>query len=204
MKKKKIRWMRKFVCLLLSLFAVAAVSCAKERITGNGEIVKLEKSVAPFNSFKISGSGTIKVHKSEESKVVINVDSNLATYITVKSRNKKLDIKTEPHQYTKLMIDIYTPNVNTFRTTGSSAISFAGNVFDSVKPLRIEINGSGKFDSAAFPVETAEINITGSGSVNTWCNEKLTVKVTGAGEIYYKGDPMISKSIFGSAKIEKL
>ena len=85
--------------------------------------------------------------------------------------------------------------------SGSGSIQLEG----SAQSLDLKSTGSGKFMGENLVVEDAEIKITGSGIVSITCKDKIVAKVTGSGNIMYKGDPSrIDTSITGSGKIEKL
>jgi len=51
---------------------------------------------------------------------------------------------------------------------------------------------------------TAEVDISGSGSVTLWATETLTARISGSGNIKYYGSPRVSFNNSGSGSIHSL
>ncbi|MGX5820124.1 head GIN domain-containing protein [Chitinophaga lutea] len=68
-----------------------------------------------------------------------------------------------------------------------------------------EINGSGDIRAAALQTGQANVRINGSGEQSIWVTTRLDARITGSGNIRYKGAPgTINSSVTGSGKIIKL
>lgn len=74
--------------------------------------------------------------------------------------------------------------------------------FPSLKYMDIYISGSGDF--SGFPAITNEcfIEIDGSAKCEVSVEEKLDVIISGAGVVYYKGQPEISQDVSGLAIVQ--
>jgi hypothetical protein len=47
------------------------------------------------------------------------------------------------------------------------------------------------------------VEISGSGSTNVFAKKTLNARISGSGDVYYKGTPEITKSIRGSGSLVK-
>jgi hypothetical protein len=67
------------------------------------------------------------------------------------------------------------------------------------------ISGSGKLNAYDLKTEKTEIQITGSGKSEITALDGLTVRISGSGDVYYKGNPeKIKQEITGSGKVTKV
>ncbi len=68
-----------------------------------------------------------------------------------------------------------------------------------------EINGSGDLHAPDLMTSTADIHIDGSGSQTIWVTDRLDARISGSGNIRYKGSPgTVNTRIAGSGKVIKL
>ncbi len=108
-----------------------------------------------------------------------------------------LDIQISGSRNIDLVIDVNQVKV---RTSGSSNIRLAGNAEE------LEVRSSGSSNVKAFDLETDEatFELSGSTNVETSVNESLTSKVSGSGNIRYRGNPKkLNSSVSGSGKVTK-
>lgn len=67
--------------------------------------------------------------------------------------------------------------------------------------LDLTISGSGDLRAFGLTLRTADINITGSGDAEVFVNELLIVRISGSGDVFFKGDPTIDTTITGSGRV---
>ncbi|RPE13041.1 DUF2807 domain-containing protein [Chitinophaga lutea] len=68
-----------------------------------------------------------------------------------------------------------------------------------------EISGSGNIEAAGLQTVNANIRISGSGDHHIWVTNRLDGRISGSGDIRYKGTPAtVNSSVTGSGKISKL
>ena len=72
------------------------------------------------------------------------------------------------------------------RVNGSGDITVAGN---RGQALEAEVKGSGGITADEFPVQNCTAAVDGSGEIRVATSESLDAKISGSGDIYYKGDP---------------
>jgi len=85
-----------------------------------------------------------------------------------------------------------------------ATIAGSGNIIlnGRASELKGSIAGSGSVDAYRVEVENANITIAGSGDYNVNCTGELKVRVSGSGNVNYKGKPdKIDTKVSGSGKI---
>ncbi len=66
--------------------------------------------------------------------------------------------------------------------------------------LNILVTGSGNYAGDGFQADKVKVNITGSGSARVWAVSDLETYITGSGNLYYKGNPLINANAVGSGR----
>ncbi len=88
----------------------------------------------------------------------------------------------------------------------SAAMSGSGDINLSGKTINFEVKISGSGDIKAYDLiaDNVKASISGSADISVTANEMLTARVSGSGDIRYKGDPkkIVAKSS-GSGDITK-
>lgn len=93
-------------------------------------------------------------------------------------------------------------NVNTFegRINGSGDATYAG----TAKDASFYITGTGNIYATTLVTEKSAITISGVGDVRVTVSQELNVTITGAGNVYYYGDPgIINTNITGTGELIK-
>ena len=94
-------------------------------------------------------------------------------------------------------------DLNVTATTLNSSITGAGSerVAGKVSIHRVTIAGTGTLDAFDLGTATTIIDITGTGNAKVTVSENLTVKISGAGTVMYRGNPTVSKEITGVGSV---
>ena len=71
------------------------------------------------------------------------------------------------------------------KITGSGDVDVSG----TTDKLYLRISGSGNFEGYKLNSENTEISIAGSGNAEVVANRELDVKISGSGDVSYKGRP---------------
>lgn len=85
-----------------------------------------------------------------------------------------------------------------------SAISGSGDIKLSGKATEFEaaVSGSGDVEAYDLKTEKAELKVAGSGSIGISVEKEIVARVSGSGDIKYKGQPRIEDiKVSGSGKI---
>jgi len=86
--------------------------------------------------------------------------------------------------------------------TGSGTINLAGK--QTAASMDVHISGSGDVNADKLEVKNFDASITGSGDCRITATEVLKARVSGSGDIYYKGKPRMDVNITGSGKLRSL
>ena len=84
--------------------------------------------------------------------------------------------------------------------TGSGDVTLNGSTHN----LEASVTGSGDFHGFDLEVNDTDVSVTGSGDAKVVCNANLKARVTGSGDIVYKGNPKTEDTkVAGSGSIKK-
>lgn len=95
--------------------------------------------------------------------------------------------------------------LNVQSTDLEATVAGSGNIIlnGHTSELKGSIAGSGSVDAYRLQAENATITISGSGDYNVNCTNALKVRVSGSGNVNYKGKPdKIDSKVAGSGKIK--
>ncbi|WP_029270508.1 head GIN domain-containing protein [Flavobacterium sp. KJJ] len=85
-------------------------------------------------------------------------------------------------------------------------LSGSGNVHlkGSASNFTTKLSGSGDIDASDLKSKNVDVNVSGSGNSKVNCNESLTARVSGSGDIKYTGNPeKRDVKVSGSGNISK-
>lgn len=86
-------------------------------------------------------------------------------------------------------------------------ISGAGNmsVTGTSNDADLSISGAGKFNGSRFNVQNVTVRVSGAGKVDIGVENSLNAKISGAGEINYRGEPKtVDSNVSGAGKVRKI
>ena len=180
--------MKNFMFVTLAILAGICTffsSCFVMPIIGNGEMETTNRTVSSFKKVSISGSADMYYHRSQEYRVEVTIDSNLIEYLEIKDWGNTLDVGLKPgysYNYTKMIIDIYCPEITGVTISGSGR--FTSEEVITVSKFEVTVSGSGKID-AEIETEYFNVTISGSGKVDvTGTSNNLNTTISGSGSLY--------------------
>ncbi|MGC1630888.1 MAG: head GIN domain-containing protein, partial [Gelidibacter sp.] len=95
----------------------------------------------------------------------------------------------------KLNVDVNSIEAN---VTGSGEMDLNGKT----NTLNVSVSGSGDFKGYNLDATDVDVSVTGSGDAKVVCNGHLKARVTGSGDINFKGSPKTEDSkVAGSGSI---
>lgn len=87
------------------------------------------------------------------------------------------------------------------RLSGSGSLVLEGNT----QELEISINGSGNLDAQALEADKCIVGISGSGNATIYVHQSLEAKVSGSGNVRYRGDvAKVQSRLSGSGSVRSL
>lgn len=153
----------------------------------------------------LSGERRLKVIASSPSLTQVEIKGSADVYLkgTIKGADLNLsitgsgDIEAENLQYTNLSsflkgsgdIDLKNVKATTVRTivSGSGDVDIKG----STKWATLTVNGSGDISAEKLTADEVVATVAGSGDITCYASKKLDAKVSGSGDIEYKGSPSV-------------
>ncbi|WP_455585864.1 head GIN domain-containing protein [Bacteroides sp.] len=159
---------------------------------------KLEVRVSgpALNRISLSGSGDIKlangIQTDENIAIKIqgsgDIDGNkIGCHLLSLSINGSGDITLNKIKASTAEADI----------NGSGDIALSG----ICQKAKYSINGSGDIQASELKAEDVSASINGSGDISCHATERLKGRVSGSGEVAYKGEPQIDFSKKGLRKL---
>lgn len=138
---------------------------------------------------------TITVPVQEIDNLALSGSGDISTKTTLKSRN----FNTQLSGSGDVSIDVEATEVKA-ALSGSGDLSLNGKATNLV----IEVSGSGDVDAYGLDASFVECNVSGSADVNVSVDQTLRARVSGSGDIHYRGNPKkIDSKTIGSGGVSK-
>lgn len=83
--------------------------------------------------------------------------------------------------------------------SGGSQLNLGGEA----QSMDADVSGASALRAFDFPVDNAEVKLTGASDVQVTVRESLNVVATGASHLIYRGAPTVSSDVSGASSIEK-
>lgn len=94
--------------------------------------------------------------------------------------------------------EVFVENLD-MNITGAADIEIKG----STRKMKGDFSGAGNLDSFGMKTDSCFIDITGAADAKVHALQYLKVDVSGAGEVVYKGSPLVVKNITGAGEVRK-
>ena len=83
---------------------------------------------------------------------------------------------------------------------GTGKIEIAGTVVNQ----ELDLKGTGNYDAPDLESQTADVGVTGTGSVVLWVLDSLDVEIVGISKVSYYGSPDVTQDITGTGSLTSL
>lgn len=164
------------------------------KIQGSGDVRIADGLETESLSLEVYGSGDIKGKSLSAGALSITVKgSGDVSFSGVRAGSLKVQI----HGSGDISLSDAQVGTAVAQTNGSGDISLSGTGGNA----SFATKGSGDIEARNFVVAIVNAEIRGSGDISCHATDKLTGKVSGSGEISYKGDPEISFAAKGLRKL---
>ncbi|WP_304067386.1 GIN domain-containing protein [Pedobacter glucosidilyticus] len=215
-----------FNILILLILAFTTVSCRKDRVEANKNIVTEERNLSGFHSIRNSGATEVFITYGNTFKIELRGSSNLIPYFKTRLLGNTLHLGYQQVNVEDddLKVYITMPVINGIALSGSGDAELKGD-FPEADALTIDISGSADFESSEellyhnvkvnisgsgdvklpfLQCNTADVNISGSGNTRLKVQDHLKVRISGSGKVYYTGSPQIDSKVSGSGGAVKV
>jgi hypothetical protein len=144
-------------------------------------------------------TGTIKVYVTYKELEAIHSSGSSTVVCNSELKANNFELHTSGSGNIKIS-SLDTGELN-MHNSGSSDVDVAG----TAKRQILSISGSSKINAFDLKSEESKVNISGSGNVNINVTQSLEARVSGSGDIRYRGNPDIRNiQVSGSGNIKKV
>ena len=209
---------------LLITAATLGSSAAEPTRSGSGKAATEVRTVAAFESIKLSGAIDLELRIGPQLHVEISADDNLLRYVTTKVKNKTLTVELDRNPGESIQSKapmravITAPSVTAVAVLGSGdavvsgvtgdqftmAVSGSGSVRASGAAKRVQaaIDGSGEISSKDVTASSATVAIHGSGTISVHAKDAVTAAISGSGDVEVYGKPAnVTRVVDGSGEV---
>ncbi len=134
-------------------------------------------TVPKLEAITVSGAGNVKVAKMDADALTVKLSGAGNAHLS------------------NLTCKALTVNVS-----GAGTANLAG----TTDKLTLRLSGAGGIEAAALKANSADVNISGAGKATVWAADDLKARVSGAGDIKYKGQPKVDQSVSGAGSVRAL
>lgn len=208
------------LCLLLSS-CVVVLAHGSHRRTGSGQRQQAARQVPAFDAIEFRGSGHLHVQVGAAQSLRLSCDDDFLREVTTEVHGSTLviDYPDELRFREELSVEIVVPELCAVQGSGSVevylegvqgsrlqlGVSGSGNMQASgkVEHLAASISGSGALRLAALSTDSADVRISGSGSMELDVSTSLSYAISGSGAILYSGEAKSHGTLSGSGSVQR-
>jgi len=200
----------------VSSFNGLEISGAFEIILNQGDIeavtVEADENILPYIRTEVV-NGTLIIetkdkpfHHATRMKVYItikglkSIDLSGAIDLQTQNRLNLSDLEIDVSGASNANLDIAVQKLS-LDGSGASKLIFKGSAVE----VKMDLSGASNIYAFDMPVENYTISLSGAGKAEINVLKKLSVEISGAGSIKYKGSPaMIDEDVSGAGTIKKV
>ncbi|MEO1010290.1 MAG: head GIN domain-containing protein [Bacteroidota bacterium] len=162
-------------------------------VKGGTLVIKAKKNI---NLMPSKGQGVfITVPVDEIDTIRLSGSGNFMGEPTLRTRNMDIQVSGSKN----IDLDIEASDIS-IATSGSSNIDLEGQC----EGFKVRSSGSSNIKAFGLEVDEASLELSGSSNVQVSVNEAIISRVSGSGNIQYRGNPdKVSSQISGSGSVSK-
>ena len=181
----------------------------------NDVTIEADENLLPYIETKVEDGNLVirakdKVNLKSRNKMIINASATKLANIKIMGSgniNGKGDFTNDG----RTSIDVMgSGNVNlAFNSFNETKVSIAGSGNVDLKGkhtnnVTASVSGSGDINCSDVRTNDAFANVSGSGNIKVYATRTIDAKISGSGNVYYKGDaPKVSVKTSGSGRVMK-
>jgi Putative auto-transporter adhesin, head GIN domain len=216
---------------LLAVTAMACIALSacsfdpgrmRNGIQGSGNVIKQSRTVAAFDRVEIRGIGELTLRQGPLS-VEVEADDNIIPLLESTVDNGRLTLKirdnTSFRNINTLRWIVSTPDLTEIDLSGLArvdatdiktpylAVSISGGgqvvLRGEAESQKVSISGLGDANLSELTGKRGIVEISGGGQAHINISDALSAKITGLGEIKYRGNPTTSEEVSGLGTIRR-
>jgi hypothetical protein len=208
----------RLVALLAAIVLVAGC--------GGGDRITQTREVAPFDRLEVADSVDVEVVPGDGREVRVYGGEDVLDRVETESSGGVLRIEIRdrgivigPDPLGDVRVQVAASALDAVRIAGSGDVELgeldlplleleiagAGEVAASgtADRLTATIRGAGDARLSELAVRTATVVVQGAGEAHLNVSERLDVKVQGAADVVYRGDPLVTQEIHGPGDVRR-
>ncbi len=195
---------------MIAAACIGFVSCVNgqfyKSISGNGNVVKNERSVSGFDGVKVSTGIDVILSQGDNEKVVVETDENLQEYIKTEVRDGILNVYTDHISIRHADVEkVYVTIKDVKSLSTSSAGDIVGETPVRTDEIRLSASSSGDIKLELY-AKSVKLDISSAGDIKlTGESETLDADLSSAGDLkafeFKVKEAEVSVSSAGSADI---
>lgn len=211
---QKTTIMNKSILLLAALMLTTLTHAQwwseNEKVKGNGNTTTITRTTGDYDGIKCAGSMDYILVASTEGNIKLEGEENLLKHIITEVKGNNLIVKVEkginlrPSWGKTIKITIPFKDISSVSLAGSGDVilnieassiegSLAGSGDITLKGntnnLTIKLAGSGDIHAFGLQSNHTVVSVAGSGDIQVVSNKSLKSRVSGSGDIEYRGNP---------------
>jgi hypothetical protein len=193
---------------------------------GGGERITQTRDVAPFNRLDVDDSVDVEVVPGDGREIRVYGGEDVLDRVETESSGGvlRVDIRDRgivigPDPLGDVRVQVAASSLDAVRIGGSSDVELGGL---DLAELELEIEGAGEVEASGtadrltatiqgagdarlseLAVRTATVLVQGAGEAHLNVSEQLDVRVQGAADVVYRGDPDVTQDIDGAGEVRR-
>lgn len=171
-------------------------------VRGSGPVVTKNLDLSVFTSIENIGVADFNISVGGPQSISLSAQQNIIDVMEITARNSRLKVSLENgvsiENHEDIIFDITVPSLTRIELTGVGNFYLSGEDQDE---LTIILTGVGHIDAFDLKVGNCNITSTGIGNCEVNVRDKLNVSISGIGNVYYKGSPVIDSQLTGLGQL---
>lgn len=165
-------------------------------VSGSGDMIVENRIQCKALKLNVSGSGSLKVETDAG-----DTEANVSGSGDMIVRGNLASFSSDISGSGKIEMNATVTGMAAFEISGSGKAVATGKS----SSVDVDISGSGKVLAADLETGKCRVRISGSGSVEINVKDELDAKISGSGDVRYRGNPAhVNAHSSGSGSVKKL
>lgn len=191
-------------------------------VSGSGNTQTEQRNVGEFKSVDVSGAFTVEIVAQKDFAVEVETDDNILPLVRTEVEDGVLKIRREGHFSSngKVLIRIFTPNIENLEVSGASKI-FVNDVNNDflnldvsgaskidingkTNRLKIDLSGASRINAVNLTAENVSVEASGASKIDVFVSDELYADLSGASRLNYSGEPKnVQEKTSGASSVNK-
>ena len=162
----------------------------------NTHVVNGELRIFSDRNFRTTSENTPRIYVYSPYLNHINVSGSATfeNWDTVRASSLDVSIGGAAAGAMHLEVDSVTISL-----AGAASLDLTG----TADTARITVAGAGEVDAGGLQTRTAWVDIAGTGNIEIAVSDNLDATISGAGTVWYVGNPQVNRSVAGIGRVQQ-